>query len=136
MNLAEYSPFLETAVGGSVESEKKRLAKFIFCVSFFHFLLFCAKLFKFLFSFFSEITLLKLKKKKIEQSSKVTISRLKFLQFISRQTLSSFCFLSLYIRQHFSIQIFFYFLFSTNNFPRFVFQPKVYKYKNEHFRET
>ncbi len=107
-----------------------QLSAFRFSVFYFH-----VSIFGFSKFIFSEIHFINFQKKierssinnnfferKTFQDSVFRVSLAKFFKFNNlTQHFSSFCFLGFYIRQQFS---------------SFVFKPKVYKYKNEHFRET
>ena len=110
INLALYSPFLVTAVSGSVVLEEKssgyiHILRNIFQVSAFQVLNFCAKLSRFCFEIFWKYSL---KSQKNRASLVITfINRLIFyaINFL-RKVQKIFC------------EMFFKFLFSTNNFLR------------------
>ena len=127
INLALYSPFLVTAVSGSVVLEEKssgyihilrnifQVSAFqvsAFQVSAFQVLNFCAKLSRFCFEIFWKYSL---KSQKNRASLVITfINRLIFyaINFL-RKVQKIFC------------EMLFKFLFSTNNFLCYIFQPKV-----------
>ena len=122
--------------------KKKVVVKFIFCAIFssfyFHFstFTFLLSLFYFHFSEFMRKTF-QVSAFVFWENSSLNLKINRASLVITFLNCSIFCVIN-FLRKVQTIfcEKLFKFLFSTNIFLRFVFQPKVYKYKNEHFRET